>query len=249
MWKSNDKSIDLALLNRKKALSLVELVIVTFIIAIAATVAFPTYKIFQQRSKEKRLKKILTDVRAAINGTKSHNSSNSFEEGFRTVARVKGMELLENIANVRGWNEPTVPPEVKQNCIGAFIAKFGEGYGYPKSPNDIWSTNPLAEFPESLKDFYTADLNPLFNNVPLGNIALERRFYRSKPVHPFHDWYPNADFAYIPAKDTRGMEYSNKSYTIEEWYSDTNVSYLIGVKDIVSRGAGLALDGSNTDDW
>ena len=58
MWKSNDKSIDLALLNRKKALSLVELVIVTFIIAISATVAFPTYKIFQQRSKEKRLKKI-----------------------------------------------------------------------------------------------------------------------------------------------------------------------------------------------
>ena len=54
MWKSNDKVINTRFLNNKKALSLVELVVITFVIAIIATTAFPTYKIFQQRSKDKR---------------------------------------------------------------------------------------------------------------------------------------------------------------------------------------------------
>ncbi len=251
MWKCNDKSINLAVLNSKKALSLVELVIVTFIIAIAASVAFPTYKIFQQRSKERRLKKILTDVRAAINGTKSHNSSNSFEEGFRTVARVKGMERIDYIASQRGWDNPlTVSPKVKQNCIGAFIAKIGEGYGYPKSPNDIWSPNPYADFPDTLIGFYPVasypESTPLLNELPLGDIPLERRFYRSKPVHPFHDWYPGADFEYVPVFDRTGNA-SGTTYTIASWTE--NFGDLRGVKDIVSRGAGLALDGSNTNEW
>lgn len=227
---------------KKKGLSLVELIVVTVVIAIAATLAFPTYTIFQQRSKEKRLKKILTDVRAAINGTKSHNSTNTFEEGFRTVARVKGMERIEYIAALRGWD--TISPQIKQNCINAFINEIGKGKGYPQNPYDIWSPTPHAEFPTSLVGFNPD--NPL-EEFPLGDLPLERRFYRSQPVHPFHDWYPSADFAFVPVVDTNDL--GSRTYTLEEWFNPTYNPGLKGVKDIVSRGAGLALDGSNTDDW
>ena len=263
MRKSNDKVVTFALLNKKRALSLVELVVITFIIAIIATMAFPAYKIFQQRSKEKRLKKILTDVRAAISGTKSHNSTTVFEEGFRTVARVKGLELIEiRGGHDKGWNNtgtlPEAAKEVKQKCINAFIAKFSEGYGYPKSPKDIWDSNPVAVFPESLTGFCpgTGD-DALYNILALGNISLGRPFYRncnrseqegiaSGPVHPFHDWYPTVEFQYVPVIDRTGNPLGT-SYKYNDWIA--NEGDLLGVKDIVSRGVGLALDGSNTDDW
>ena len=258
MWKSNDKNVTtFALLNNKRALSLVELVVITFVIAIIATMAFPTYKIFQQRSKEKRLKKILTEIRAAINGSKSHNSTNEFEEGFRTVARLKGLQRIEDTASGSvSWPLAFVPA-IKQNCISSFNALFSEGYGYPAGPNDIWSQNPTAVFPEKLSGFYP-DISP-FDEVILGNIPLERPFYRncnrsseegiaSGPVHPFHDWYQTAEFRYVPATDTNEL---NKlpDYSYDQWYSNDYYPGLRGVKDVVSRGVGLALDGSNTDEW
>jgi len=253
MWKSNDKKITaFYLLNKKKALSLVELVVITFIIAVIATMAFPTYKIFQQRSKEKRLKKILTDVRAAINGTKSHNSTNYFEEGFRTVARVKGIDIITD--NTPDLNE-------RQNFINLFVKGLSDGYGYPDSPQEIWSNNPKTDLNGMNLSYTDATGNhafPLINFGNVGKLYLERPFYRncdlsSGPVHPFHDWYQTANFAYIPASDTRGIDYlKNASYTVDEWATmnpDPEHPVLIGVKDIVSRGAGLALDGSNTDEW
>lgn len=246
MWKSNDKVINTRFLNNKKALSLVELVVITFVIAIIATTAFPTYKIFQQRSKEKLLKKILTDVRAAINGSKSHNSTTEFEEGFRTVARVMGTLHIEKVANMNAWD-----PQAKQNCISAFVAEFGKGNGYPKAPDDIWKQNPVANFPAKLTGFYDDGVNPPPELV-LGNFTLNRPFYRKKPVHPFHDWFQTANFEYVPVHDGINPG-SGATYTYEEWKrlcpDDDPDPKLIGVKDIVSRGVGLALDGSNTNDW
>lgn len=246
MWKSNDKVTYTGLL-KKKGLSLVELVVVTVVIAIAATLAFPTYTIFQQRSKEKRLKKILTDVRTAINGSKSHNSTNSFEEGFRTVARLKGMKKIEEYAGVHGWYSPTYPngSVILQNCVGVFVSKLSEGYGYPKSPDDIWDPNPKAIFPSSLTGFNPDDPSEVLV-LDETEITLGRPFYRSKPVHPFHDWYPAADFEYVPVKDDTGNA-TGTTYTYAGWKA--NEASLTGVKDIVSRGVGIALDGSNTNDW
>lgn len=232
MVKSNDKVMSFSRPRNRKGLSLMELIVVTVVIALTACMAFPVYKIFQQRSKEKRLKKILTDVRAAISGTKSHNSSNDFQEGFRTVARVKGMEIIAS-------NTGSLVDTVKQSNINAFVAKIGQGYGYPKTPEDIWSSNPVA----AIDGFqYETPSGPM----PLGAIPLERPFYRSKPIHPFHDWYETADFQYVPVYDGTGNALGT-SYTILGW--ETNKADLVGVKDIVSKGAGLALDGSNTDDW
>ena len=253
MWKSNDKNVmTFSLLNNKRGLSLVELVVITIIIAIIATMAFPTYKIFQQRSKEKRLKKILTDVRAAINGTKSHHSTTDFEEGFRTIVRVKGIEKITNL---------TPDPKERQNFISLFITKLSEGYGYPASPKEIWNNNPYADFNGidlSYTDGSGDHLFPFINFGPEGKISLERPFYRncdrspgegvaSGPVHPFHDWYPTVEFRYVPAFDNNEPKLPDYSY--DQWYSNEYYPGLRGVKDIVSRGVGIALDGSNTDEW
>ena len=154
MSKSNNNEISIIKLN-KKGLSLMELIVISVVIAITACMAFPSYKIIQQRSKEERLKKILTDVRAAINGTKSHRSTQDFEEGFRTVTRVKGMEMIMNPKpddpNYALFNSFSLAE--KQRLINAFVAKLAEGYGYPTNPEQIWSKSPTATIREiELKD-------------------------------------------------------------------------------------------------
>lgn len=240
MAKGNDRAMTLARLNNERGLSLIELIVISVVIAIVASMAFPTYKIFQQRSKEKRLKKILTDVRAAISGAKSHNSTTDFQEGFRTIARVKAMEEIVKFSNENSWNKVR-----EQNCLSAFVAEIGRGYGYPKEPKDIWSFSPIAAVPSPLsyKDENAVDADFYFSNS--GNLKLEMRFYRNNPIHPFHDWYPECHFAYVPVTDNSSDP--KKDYSIVEW--EARKSDLLGVKDIVSRGAGLSLDGSNTDDW
>ena len=238
MLKSDDRVMSFSRRRNRKGLSLMELIVVTVVIALTACMAFPVYKIFQQRSKEKRLKKILTDVRAAISGTKSHNSTNDFQEGFRTVSRVRGMELIASESLHNSWSKPA-----EQNCINAFIAKIGLGYGYPNAPEDIWNGNPQAIVGDIA---YDGDLGSA--TFSMGTISLERRFYRSKPIHPFHDWYQTADFEYVPVVDTTGNP-AGTSYTIDGWNAPGNSGHLRGVKDIVSRGVGIALDGSNTDEW
>ncbi|MBQ2594960.1 MAG: hypothetical protein II567_16965, partial [Candidatus Riflebacteria bacterium] len=74
----------------------------------------------------------------------------------------------------------------------------------------------------------------------------EQEGIASGPVHPFHDWYPTVEFQYVPVIDRTGNPLGT-SYRYNEWIA--NEGDLVGVKDIVSRGVGLALDGSNTDDW
>ncbi len=242
MAMSNDKVMASKGLKSRKGLSLVELIVVTVVIALTACMAFPVYKIFQQRSKEKRLKKILTDVRAAISGTKSHNSTNDFQEGFRTVVRVKGMEEIKGLG---------LPEEMTQNMISAFIALIGNGKGYPATPADIWSQNPKAAFNEPTDEIaFVSEGAPAryVMGYYTGFIELGRPFYRSKPIHPFHDWYQTADFGYVPRIDKTGNQ-PGTSYTFDGWNAPENSGLLFGVKDIVSKGAGLALDGSNTDDW
>lgn len=234
MDNSNDSVMTIKRLKNRKGLSLMELIVVTVVIAVTACMAFPVYKIFQQRSKEKRLKKVLTDVRAAISGSKSHNSTNDFQEGFRTVARVKGMELIASQARYLAWDKPD-----ENKCVKAFIAKIGQGYGYPNSPEDIWSADPQAGIGLIEFDSFVSPYN-------MGTIRLERRFFRSKPIHPFHDWYPSVDFEYVPVIDNTGNP-PGTTYTVEGW--NANSTNLFGVKDIVTRRCGLALDGSDTDAW
>ena len=232
----------------RKGMSLVELIVVTVIIAAAASMAFPVYKIIQQRSKERRLKKVLTDLRAAISGAKSHQSTNDFREGFRTMARVKGMEEISNDA--------TLSEGEKQRKINAFVSRLAQGDGYPTTPSDIWGATPTAFIGELewLDDLGVTRTEKLGSGT--GRIPLDMRFYRGEPIHPFKDWYFEADFKYVPVNGPR-LERNMpgyKSLTKGEWeryvitFTAENDN-LGGVKDVITASAGMALDGSNTNDW
>lgn len=222
----------------RKGMSLVELIVVTVIIAAAASMAFPVYKIIQQRSKERRLKKILTDMRAAISGAKSHQSTNDFREGFRTMARVKGMEEISN--------DPSLSEGNKQRKINAFVSRLAAGDGYPTTPNDIWGATPTA----FIGEFEWVDELGVPRTASATRLSLDMRFYRGEPVHPFADWYISAGFRYVPVS-TGTLDPEDLPLTKERWdgFSPADKDILGGVKDVVSVGAGLALDGSNTDDW
>ncbi len=232
----------------RKGMSLVELIVVTVIIAAAASMAFPVYKIIQQRSKERRLKKVLTDLRAAISGAKSHQSTNDFREGFRTIARVKGMEEISSDASLSEAE--------KLRKINAFVSRLAAGDGYPSTPNDIWGATPTAfigdlNWVDDLGASRTAKLGS-----GTGRIPLDMRFYRGEPIHPFKDWYFEADFRYVPVNgdilEDRMPGY--KSLTKKEWEDYEKIHHPVldslgGVKDVITASAGMALDGSNTNDW
>lgn len=213
----------------RQGVTLVEILIVTVVIALLAAVSFPVYKIVQQREKEKRLKKILNSFRAALLGSKSALSAREFVEGYRSYVVAYGSSLIDNIVAM-----PLV--EEKEEIKSSFLRMSNrEGFGLPSTPQKL------------LADNYT-----LVINVPTGksapddfftmNIPIERRFIRHIPPHPFLGWVPDARFEFKAAVNTTALE--TFPFTSPDW--GVNAS---GVSDIVSRGAGLALNGSRTDDW
>ncbi|OGK08443.1 MAG: hypothetical protein A2W80_14785 [Candidatus Riflebacteria bacterium GWC2_50_8] len=179
---------------KRSGVTLVEILIVTVVIALMAAVSFPVYKIIQQREKEKRLRKILNDVRSAIAGSKSLLSDADFSEGYRTFVRKYGLSLIPN--NKRAY----------------FLQRIAQdGYGFPGTIASL--SNPPFEF-----------------DVPVSDVAgdvvtikVDRKFIRNIPPHPFTGWNPAATWTY----EIQG----------------------VGIKNIRSKGAGLALNGRKTDDW
>jgi len=179
---------------QRSGVTLVEILIVTVVIALMAAVSFPVYKIIQQREKEKRLKKILLDMTDAIAGSKSLLSNQEFEIGYRTYVREYGLALI---------------PKSKQAYFLKRIAQ--DGYGYPGTIASL--TSPPFSFDVPISD----------TPGDVVTIKIDRKFMRHLPPHPFRNWYANATWTY---KLQNGR-----------------------IKEIKSKGAGLALNGSNTDDW
>ncbi len=215
--------------------TLIEILIVTVIIALMAALAFPVYKIVQQREKERRLKKILNDVRAAISGGKSQLSTVSFNEGMRTFIRVQGIEMIKSAHNL---SHP-VEGAVASAAISSFTLHLvQEGKGYPPTPFHLTygqnysieiATGPTSH-PASVAGSVTVNIS--------------RRFLRNLPPNPFQSWYPNATWTFRPAYSSPLTPTPVSSHT---WNNDGVTRY--GVMDIYSSGAGIALDGSNTDEW
>ncbi|NCB37221.1 MAG: type II secretion system protein [Erysipelotrichia bacterium] len=212
----------------RSGVTLVEILVVSVVMALMAALAFPVYKVIQQRDKERRLKKILTDVRAAIFGSKSQQSSLSFTEGYRTHLRVRGIALIEAAHSGYGMEE------TEAVAISNFVDNLTtHGLGYPLTPSHLvanttyYVTVATATVPTTAGDYVT--------------IPVDRRYLRVIPPHPFQNWYPNAHWEFKPATTTTGLT----SLASASWNSNTAT----GVADIVSRGAGISLDGSNTDAW
>jgi prepilin-type N-terminal cleavage/methylation domain-containing protein len=120
----------------QSGVTLIEILIVTVIIGLMAAISFPVFKIIQQREKERRLKKILYDVRSAISGSKSPQSITDFTEGYRTYIRVKGIAQIEN---AHPANET-----LRNQAISVFVKNLGEqGLGYPRTPARLTATDTI----------------------------------------------------------------------------------------------------------
>lgn len=164
------------------------------------------------------------------------------------MARVKGMEEISNDA--------TLSEGEKQRKINAFVSRLALGDGYPTTPSDIWGATPTAFISELewVDDLGVTRTEKLGSGT--GRIPLDMRFYRGEPIHPFKDWYFEADFRYVPVRGDRldRNRPGYKSLTKNQWkeYMDTftaDSDNLCGVKDVITASAGMALDGSNTNDW
>ncbi len=206
--------------------TLIEILIVTVIIALMAALAFPVYKIVQQREKERRLRTFLNDMRAALVGRKSQLSITSFDEGFRTYIV---QQAQQKIFDLHPGSNASATAAMATFTLN--IAKFGTGY--PPSPLHLASTGYEIEVgtgPTTVPDSQTGSVT----------IKIDRRFIRRIPPHPFQNWYPKATWKFRPA-----VPQGSAPISLEDW--DPAVHK--GVMDIYSSGAGMALDGSNTDEW
>lgn len=220
---------------KRSGVTLVEILIVTVVIALMAAVSFPVYKIIQQREKEKRLRKILNSVRSAISGSKSPLSAREFVEGYRTYVIAYGSYLIDNISSPpdpAAVAAPGIKKKIKENFLK--LAN-NDGFGYPESPQKLVQGNIILKI-----DVPTGLGAP--NAIYTLTIPVDRRFVRNIPSHPFIGWVPNARFEFKAIVNTTATV--TFPYNSSDW--GVNAS---GVADIVSRGAGQALNGSKTDDW
>ena len=237
--------------------TLIEILIVTVIIALMAALAFPVYKIVQQREKERRLKKILNDVRLAISGGKSQLSTALFSEGMRTFVRIHGTEKIKKAHELPPSGNSTYDPTVNDAVASAAISSFTQrivedGKGYPPTPFHLtyqgytFVVATGSSHPDSLAGNVTLDIS--------------RRFLRNLPPHPFQSWYPNATWTFRPAYynpkiPANAVPVSSHTWGVQQKNFDDATGPVAervsryGVMDIYSSGAGIALDGSNTDEW
>ncbi len=220
-------------IRRKSGVTLVEILIVSTIIAMMAAISFPVYKIIQQREKERRLEKILRDVRGALCGYQGNaygarrKRIKQFVEGYRSYILERG------IAKIEEAYAPNTPP---QTVIQNFIKEAkANGLFYPET---IWHLTPV-HIPYTVEIATTSPPSDIFANVPgeYVQIMVDRPFIRNIPPHPFKDWYPNARWEYRFLNLPGGPESEGVDGTGND------------VLEIYSRGAGTALDGSSTDDF
>jgi hypothetical protein len=215
---------------QRSGVTLVEILIVTVVITLMAAGSFPVYKIIQQREKEKRLRKILASVRSAISGSKSPLSAREFVEGHRTYVIAYGNYLIDQISGA-----PLGAPGIKKKIQENFLKMTNyQGFGYPSTPQKLLSGNYTLQI-----DVPTGvGAQPIFTM----NIPIDRRFVRHIPPHPFIGWVPNARFEFTAAVNTSGLP--TLPFNSAAWGTTAS-----GVTNIVSRGAGLALNGTQTDGW
>lgn len=211
----------------RHGVTLIEIIIVSTVIALMSAISFPVYKIIQQREKEKRLKNILLDVRAAIACSKSQNSGMSWEEGHRNYIYRHGVQKI--------WDMHQTDPVQFQTARSFFVASgTQQGLFFPLNPSKIVFSQPYT---------VTIATGPAAGDEV--QIKVEQRFLRRIPPHPFRNWYPNARWEFKPAVNAAPGGPTYASAPTDPW----NTGLATGVIDIVSRGAGMGLDGSNTDDW
>ncbi|GAB4278926.1 MAG: hypothetical protein Kow0029_22470 [Candidatus Rifleibacteriota bacterium] len=217
-----------------RGVTLVEILIVSAIIALMAATSFPVYKIIQQREKERRLKRILREVNSAIGGCKSQRSNKIFIEGYRNYIISKGQAEIEA-------KNPN-PADYKKAMQNFIKDGTNRGLFYPLTPSHLEYTPQDYVNAGTVISIATNTPPPALDpQNDYVHIEIKRRFLRKIPPHPFASWYPGAHWVFKPAVPAGAPAASDTA----PWTPLTAV----GVIQMKSKGAGYALDGSNTDDW
>ncbi|HOY65700.1 MAG TPA: prepilin-type N-terminal cleavage/methylation domain-containing protein [Candidatus Ozemobacteraceae bacterium] len=215
--------------DRRQGVTLVEIMVASTIIALIAAVTFPVYKLIQQREKEKRLREILDNVRGAIYGNPVSNANRVYNKGYR-------LYVIHELANKIDDKNPT--SLARQDALATGIAYLVDHHlDIPFCPASLTSRSPL-----SIPSFDVATGTGSLAGT--ATIEIKRLFLRHIPPHPFTGWNPNARWEFVPATCSSGLA-TLQATGSAEWQA----SLATGVKNIVSRGAGLALDGTSTDEW
>lgn len=205
-------------------MTLVELLVVSTIIALVAAISFPVLQIVRQREKENRLKEILNAVRKNGIGLGVPAYANSYQdtsytsEGYRNfVLRKMMFEVASNTSN----------PASFSYASASFAIASGTKWGtiFPVNPNCL--VNPMG---------YVASMpSDNSNNVFLATIT--QRFIRGIPENPFVDWFPNATWQF-------------KCATTNQWYSSATWPVAAtGVLDIRAASASYSLNGQDMSTW
>lgn len=213
----------------RRGVTLVEIMVASTIVVLIAAVTFPVYQIIQQREKENRLRQILDNVRGAIYGCPVAMANRTFNQGYR-------VHVLNKLANE--INTATDTQETRDAALASGISYLiDHGLDLPFSPASLTGRAPVG---------VTFDVAT--GTTGTATVTIGRVFIRNVPPHPFVGWYPNAHWEFVPAVCTDTLNtgnYKTQATDSAAWQAIPAT----GVKNIVSRGAGMAIDGTNTDDW
>jgi len=218
----------------RHGVTLVEIMVASTIIVLLAAVSFPVYKLIQQRDKENRLREALDNMRNSIYGNIVANANRTFNKGYR-------LYVINELANQ--IDLATITESTRKDALATGILDLvTRGLDLPYCPASLTGRSPLSIS-------FTVATGPSISIPTAGTAAItgKRIFLRSIPPHPFVGWNPNARWEFEPAFYSGAPNTTHITLTATSAADWTGIA--TGVKNIVSRGAGMALDGSNTDDW
>lgn len=212
----------------RHGVTLVEIMVASTIVVLIAAVTFPVYQLIQQREKENRLRLVLDNVRGAIYGCPVALANRTFNQGYR-------IHVINKLANE--INNATDTESTREAALASGIRYLIEhGLDLPFSPASLTGRAPVG-----------VGFDVATGTNGTATVTVDRVFLRNIPPHPFVGWYPNAHWEFVPAIQAGALNstYRTTATSSADWQSIPAT----GVKNIVSRGAGLAIDGSNTDEW
>lgn len=219
-----------ALYRQVLGVTIVELLVVSVVIALLAGISFPILQLVKQREKEKRLKEILNKVRIRGIGLGAGDTHTHTIVGKGKGAPLDtffGSKGYKNFMMRRIIQKAQNPKEYKDALFWA------EEWGllYPSNPNKlVFAVGDVVKVPAQ--------------SPPAGiffDIEVDQRFISAVPPHPFQDWYPGSRWEFKVSSGGGGGWYSSESWPLPAVGS--------GVCDFRSVGAGIAINGENTDTW
>jgi prepilin-type N-terminal cleavage/methylation domain-containing protein len=227
--------------NRLQGVTLIEILVVSTILAILASISVPALQIIRQREKERRLLSILKHIKNVGIG---EGVSNTYSEELTTGT--KGHHGKSHHSTTYYYFGGI---GFKNHIIRQIINTA--------DPDDDWKNRALTEA-ENNHWWYPLNPGVLVNpqgitlTIPAAPdlaITIDQRMIRMIPPHPFADWYPNAHWEFRAKDDGAGNAGPWLTADPANWAAVRGDGKPFGVWGFRSVGAGFSINGENTDNW